>query len=99
MLDVTAAVSHDWLALKEIVLFLAQPLAPEFGLGLYVAVGDGGWMFRSADGQMPHRHSVPDAAGRSSEVETEWTVAIFLAACSVTLKLDSSTVRLATESW
>lgn len=47
VLDVTAAVSQNWQALKEIVLFLGQPLASEFGLGLYVAVGDGGWMFRS----------------------------------------------------
>ena len=52
----TGAVSQNWQALKEIVLFLGQPLAQEFGLGLYVAVGTGGWMFRSACGDWPtHR--------------------------------------------
>lgn len=27
-------------------MFLAAPLAPEYGLGLYIAMGDGGWAFR-----------------------------------------------------
>jgi hypothetical protein len=30
----------------QVALFLAAPLAPEYGLGLYIAMGDGSWAFR-----------------------------------------------------
>jgi hypothetical protein len=46
VLDIGTAVSLDYLALKEVVLFLAAPLAPQYGLGLYIAMGDGSWAFR-----------------------------------------------------
>jgi hypothetical protein len=30
----------------QVALFLAAPLAPQYGLGLYIAMGDGSWAFR-----------------------------------------------------
>lgn len=46
VLDVGTAVSAEYLKLKEVALFLGAPLAPQFGLGLYIAMGSGGWAFR-----------------------------------------------------
>lgn len=46
VLDVSASVSQSWQTLKEVVLFLGRPIGPEVGLGLYVAMGGGGWNFR-----------------------------------------------------
>lgn len=60
VLDVTGAVSQNWQTLKEVVLFISQPVAPEVGLGLYVAVGDGGWNFRYPFGISPLFVFVPD---------------------------------------
>lgn len=39
--------------ISQVALFLAAPLAPQAGLGLYLNVGDGGWAFRQATISLP----------------------------------------------
>lgn len=46
VLDVGGKINVDFQSLKEVALFLQQPLAAGIALGLYVQLGGAGWSYR-----------------------------------------------------